>query len=47
MSLGYPFPGTEYYDIAQELDLIDKSKHLHNFIYLSRTRCGQIQPGPE
>jgi radical SAM superfamily enzyme YgiQ (UPF0313 family) len=33
VSLGYPFPGTEYHDIAQELDLIDKTKHLHNFIY--------------
>jgi radical SAM superfamily enzyme YgiQ (UPF0313 family) len=33
ISLGYPFPGTEYHDIAQGLDLIDENKHLHNFIY--------------
>lgn len=32
VSLGYPFPGTEYHDIAKKLDLIDESKHLHNFI---------------
>ena len=33
ISLGYPFPGTEYHDIAKEHDLIDEGKHLHNFIY--------------
>jgi len=33
MSLGYPFPGTEYHDVAKKLDLIDESKHLHNFIH--------------
>jgi radical SAM superfamily enzyme YgiQ (UPF0313 family) len=33
VSLGYPFPGTEYHDIAKQLDLIDESKHLHNFIH--------------
>lgn len=33
VSLGYPFPGTEYHDIAKSLDLIDESKHLHNFIH--------------
>ena len=27
MSLGYPFPGTEYHDIAKKMDLIDESKH--------------------
>lgn len=32
ISLGYPFPGTEYHDIAKTLDLIDEDKHLHNFI---------------
>ena len=32
ISLGYPFPGTEYHEIAQKMDLIDESKHLHNFI---------------
>lgn len=32
ISLGYPFPGTEYHEIAKKLDLIDESKHLHNFI---------------
>ena len=33
ISLGYPFPGTEYHDIAKSLDLIDEEKHLHNFIH--------------
>ena len=33
VSLGYPFPGTEYHDVAKDLDLIDESKHLHNFIH--------------
>ena len=33
VSLGYPFPGTEYHDIAKGLDLIDDNKHLHNFIH--------------
>ncbi len=32
VSLGYPYPGTEYHDIAKDLDLIDESKHVHNFI---------------
>jgi radical SAM superfamily enzyme YgiQ (UPF0313 family) len=32
ISLGYPFPGTEYHEIAKKMDLIDESKHLHNFI---------------
>jgi len=33
VSLGYPFPGTEYHDISKKLDLIDEGKHLHNFIH--------------
>jgi len=33
VSLGYPYPGTEYHDIAKEMDLIDESKHFHNFIH--------------
>lgn len=33
ISLGYPFPGTEYHDISKSLDLIDENKHLHNFIH--------------
>jgi len=32
ISLGYPFPGTEYYDITKALDLIDETKRSHNFI---------------
>jgi radical SAM superfamily enzyme YgiQ (UPF0313 family) len=32
VSIGYPFPGTEYHDIAKKLDLIDESVHIHNFI---------------
>jgi radical SAM superfamily enzyme YgiQ (UPF0313 family) len=33
VSLGYPFPGTEYHDIAKEMDLIDETKHFHNFLH--------------
>jgi radical SAM superfamily enzyme YgiQ (UPF0313 family) len=33
VSLGYPFPGTEYHAIAKKLDLIDENKHFHNFIH--------------
>jgi len=33
VSLGYPFPGTEYHDIAKELDLIDETRHYHNFLH--------------
>ena len=33
VSLGYPFPGTEYHDIAKKMDLIDESKHFHNFLH--------------
>jgi len=33
VSLGYPYPGTEYHDIAKKLDLIDENRHYHNFIH--------------
>ena len=33
VSLGYPYPGTEYHDIAKEMDLIDESRHYHNFLH--------------
>lgn len=32
VSLGYPYPGTDYYDIAERMNLIDHSKHYHNFM---------------
>jgi hypothetical protein len=32
MSLGY-LPGTGYHDIAKEMDLIDETKHFHNFLH--------------
>ncbi len=32
VSLGYPYPGTEYHDYAKAHDLIDEEKHFHNFI---------------
>lgn len=38
VSLGYPFPGTEYHEIAKKLDLIDESRHLHNFIRDSKLK---------
>ena len=33
MSLGYPYPGTEYHEVADKLDLIDETKHFHNFLH--------------
>jgi radical SAM superfamily enzyme YgiQ (UPF0313 family) len=41
VSLGYPFPGTEYHDIAKRLDLIDESKHLHNFIHDTKLKWSE------
>jgi radical SAM superfamily enzyme YgiQ (UPF0313 family) len=38
VSLGYPFPGTEYHTIAKKLDLIDEGKHFHNFIHDSKLK---------
>jgi len=36
VSIGYPYPGTEYYDIAEEMGVIDHSRHFHNFIRESK-----------
>jgi radical SAM superfamily enzyme YgiQ (UPF0313 family) len=33
VSLGYPYPGTEYHKIAKDMDLIDETRHYHNFIH--------------
>ena len=41
VSLGYPFPGTEYHDISKELDLIDENKHLHNFIHDTKLKWSE------
>ena len=41
VSLGYPFPGTEYHDISKEFDLIDESKHLHNFIHDTKLKWSE------
>ena len=38
VSLGYPFPGTEYHDIAKARDLIDENVHPHNFIHDSKLK---------
>jgi anaerobic magnesium-protoporphyrin IX monomethyl ester cyclase len=39
VSLGYPYPGTEYHDIAKELDLIDDDyPNFHNFIRESKMK---------
>ena len=38
VSLSYPFPGTEYHDIAKKLDLIDETKHFHNFLHDTKIR---------
>ena len=36
VSIGYPFPGTEYYDIADEMGVIDHERNYHNFIRESK-----------
>jgi radical SAM superfamily enzyme YgiQ (UPF0313 family) len=41
VSLGYPFPGTEYHDLAKDLELIDESKHLHNFIHDTKLKFSE------
>jgi len=41
VSLGYPFPGTEYHDISKKLDLIDEGKHLHNFIHDTKLKWSE------
>ncbi len=41
VSLGYPFPGTEYHDISKEFDLIDESIHLHNFIHDTKLKWSE------
>lgn len=38
VSIGYPYPGTEYYDIADEMGVIDHSRHYHNFIRESKMK---------
>jgi radical SAM superfamily enzyme YgiQ (UPF0313 family) len=32
ISLGYPYPGTEYHEIAEQMDMIDETKHFHNYL---------------
>jgi radical SAM superfamily enzyme YgiQ (UPF0313 family) len=32
ISLGYPYPGTDYFDIADDLGVIDYSKRVHNYL---------------
>jgi radical SAM superfamily enzyme YgiQ (UPF0313 family) len=41
VSLGYPYPGTEYHEIAQKMDLIDESKHFHNFIHDTKLKWSE------
>jgi radical SAM superfamily enzyme YgiQ (UPF0313 family) len=38
VSLGYPFPGTEYHEITKQLDLIDETRHYHNFLHDSKLK---------
>ncbi len=38
ISLGYPYPGTEYYDIAEKLDTIDPNRAYHNYSQQSRLK---------
>lgn len=38
VSLGYPYPGTEYHEIAKKLDLVDESLHFHNFLHDSKLK---------
>ena len=32
VAIGYPYPGTEYYDIAEEMEAIDHDRHYHNYV---------------
>jgi radical SAM superfamily enzyme YgiQ (UPF0313 family) len=41
VSLGYPYPGTEYHEIAQKLDLIDEQRHYHNFIHDTKLKWSE------
>jgi radical SAM superfamily enzyme YgiQ (UPF0313 family) len=41
VSLGYPYPGTEYHDIAKSFDLIDETRHYHNFIHDSKLKWSE------
>jgi len=36
VSLGYPYPGTEYYNIAKEMNLIDDSISSNNYLEVSK-----------
>lgn len=38
VSLGFPYPGTEYHDIAKKMDVIDETRHYHNFIHDSKLK---------
>lgn len=39
VSIGYPYPGTEYHDIAEEMGVIDHDyPHFHNFIRESKLK---------
>lgn len=38
IALGYPYPGTKYHAIAQELRVIDENIHLHNYLEGSKFR---------
>jgi len=38
VSIGYPYPGTEYHDIADEMGVIDHDRHYHNFIRESKLK---------
>jgi radical SAM superfamily enzyme YgiQ (UPF0313 family) len=37
-SLGYPYPGTEYHDIARGLNLVDDDLHMHNYSFDTKLR---------
>jgi radical SAM superfamily enzyme YgiQ (UPF0313 family) len=41
VSLGFPYPGTEYHDIAKKWDLIDETRHYHNFIHDTKLKWSE------
>jgi hypothetical protein len=41
VSLGYPYVGTEYYDISKQLNLVEEDKVFHNYSQQSRLKWSE------
>lgn len=38
VSLGYPYVGTDYHQVAKELQQIDEGKHIHNYLWETKLK---------